>query len=69
MAEPYTRHADAAFSILQAYRASSTRLTRKAGSFLGELIVDDAPLSEKQSAWLATLLERAELPPMSGGEA
>jgi hypothetical protein len=42
-------------------------LTRKAGSFLGQLCVDPAPLSEKQRSWLHTLLERAELPPLVEG--
>ena len=48
---------------------SDARLTRQAGSFLGQLAVDPTPLSEKQSAWLATLLDRAGLPPVSDGEA
>ena len=45
----------------------SDRVTRKAGLFLGQLAVDPTPLSEAQSSWLATLLERAELPPLAGG--
>jgi hypothetical protein len=39
------------------------RLTRSAGSFLGQLVAEPTALSEKQSDWLATLLERAGLPP------
>lgn len=38
------------------------RLSRKAGQFLGQIAVDDTPLSEAQFSWLATLLERAGLP-------
>ena len=45
----------------------SDRLTRKAGSFLGQLAVDSTPLSEAQSSWLATLLDRAGLPPLENG--
>lgn len=47
---------------------SNARLTRKAGSFLGQLVADPAPLSEKQRDWLGTLLERAELPPLLDGD-
>lgn len=46
---------------------SNARLTRQAGSFLGQLAVDPTPLSQKQSAWLATLLDRAGLPPLGEG--
>lgn len=35
------------------------RLTRKAGSFLGQCAVDPTPLSERQLEWLAQLAERA----------
>jgi len=38
-------------------------LTRKAGSFLGQLIVDPAPLTPAQADWFATLLERGGLSP------
>lgn len=40
------------------------RLTRRAGSFLGQCVADPSPLSPAQSDWLATLLERAGLPPL-----
>lgn len=43
-------------------------LTRKAGSFLGQCAVDPSPLSPKQSDWLATLLDRAGLPAIEGGD-
>jgi hypothetical protein len=42
----------------------NSRLTRKAGQFLGQLAVDSMPLSEAQQEWLQTLLDRAGLPPM-----
>lgn len=45
-------------------RANNPRMTRKAGSFLGQLVVDPTPLTDKQADWLATLLERAGLPPL-----
>jgi hypothetical protein len=40
----------------------NSRLTRKAGSFLGQLVVDPTPLSDAQQDWLSTLLDRAGLP-------
>lgn len=45
--------------------ANTPPMTRKAGSFLGQLVVDDKPITAKQAAWLETLLERAGLPPLS----
>lgn len=39
--------------------ASGCRLTRKAGSFLGQCVVDPAPLSDAQAEWLDQLAERA----------
>ncbi len=35
------------------------RLTRKAGSFCGQVVVDPTPLTEKQAEWLSTLADRA----------
>ena len=58
MSAPYTSHRDAALALLN----GGGRLTRKAGSFLGQLCCDTTPLSDAQSDWLATLLERAGLP-------
>jgi hypothetical protein len=57
-----SRLGDAAFSLLQAHREGGTKLTRRAGNFLGECVVDPSPLSEKQAEWIATLLTRAGLP-------
>lgn len=56
----------AAFALL---RANNPPMTRKAGSFLGQLVVDSTPMTEKQADWFATLLERAGLPPLNEWEA
>jgi len=55
------RHRDAALALLN----STSRLTGKAGSFVGQLVVDPTPLSDAQLEWLETLLERAELPQLA----
>ena len=51
----------------------ATMLNRKAGQFLGQLVVHSAPMSVAQSGWLSALLEQAGLPPQSdsgwGGQA
>jgi hypothetical protein len=60
---PFTSQRDAALALLN----KSARLTRKAGSFLGQLVADPGPLSTAQRDWLATLLDRAELPPLVEG--
>lgn len=65
MAEPFTDHRMAALAILSA----PPQLSRKAGKFLGQLVVDPSPMSEAQANWLAKLLARAELPPMAEGGA
>lgn len=65
MSAPYETPKAAALALLN----SGVRLTRKAGSFLGQLAVDPTPLSDSQRSWLDTLLARAELPPLvSGGD-
>lgn len=60
MAEPFQTPRDAALALLN----GGTQLTRKAGSFLGQCCSDSTPLTPAQSSWLATLLERARLPPL-----
>jgi hypothetical protein len=60
---PFNRQDDAALAVLNA----RGRLTRKAGSFLGQLVVDPTPMSPAQRDWLATLLDRAGLPPLAEG--
>jgi len=62
----FLTHREAALTLLN----GGNRLSRKAGQFLGQLAVDPTPTSEAQSAWLAKLLERANLPGLNdGGEA
>ena len=61
---PFTSHGAAALALLN----HGERLTRKAGSFLGQLVVDPMPMTQAQASWLATLLDRAGLPPLAGGE-
>ncbi len=39
----------------------------KAGQFLGQMAVTANPLTERQAAWLAAMLERAGLPPLANG--
>lgn len=60
MSAAFATHRDAALALLN----SESRLTRKAGQFLGQCAVDPMPLSEAQRGWLATLLDRAGLPAM-----
>ena len=59
----FTSQREAALALLQ----SGERLTRKAGSFCGQLVVDPTPMSEAQRSWLTTLLDRAGLPPFEDG--
>ena len=63
MSDPFASARDAALALLNC----GVRLTRKAGSFLGQTVADDAPLTQAQSDWLGTLLERASLPPLADG--
>lgn len=60
----FTTPRDAALALLN---DPHQRLSRKAGSFLGQCAVDDAPLSLKQLEWLETLLERAGQPSLEVG--
>jgi hypothetical protein len=65
MSAPFQTQREAALAVLNA----GGRLTRKAGSFLGQCAVDPTPLTEAQASWMATLLERAGLPPLADGAA
>ena len=65
MIAPFPNQRAAALALL----TGETRLTRKGGSFLGQLAVDSTPMSEAQENWLATLLDKAGLPPLIGGDA
>lgn len=60
---PFPNHRAAALALLN----GNSRLSRKAGQFLGQLAVDSSPMSEAQADWLAKLLERAGLPPLGEG--
>lgn len=60
---PFTDPSQAALALLNI----GCDLTWKAGQFLGGVAVSQNPLSEKQLAWLAKLLERAGLPPLADG--
>lgn len=53
--EPHEQRRKLALVILE----HGDRLTRKSGSFLGQIVADASPLSEKQIDWLASLAERA----------
>ena len=57
----FSNHRQAALELL----SGSHRLSRKAGSFLGQLAVDPSPMSEAQAAWLSKLLERNQLPSLA----
>ena len=63
MSGPFPSHRTAALALLN----SDTRLTRKAGSFLGQLACDQTPMSPAQASWISTLLEKAGLPPLADG--
>lgn len=54
----FEKRRDLAFSIL----TKGERLTRRSGSFLGQLIVDPTPMTEAQAKWFDQLVERAGLP-------
>ena len=62
---PFTHHRAAALALLN----SSTALSRKAGSFLGQLVADATPTTAAQRDWLGKLLDRASLPPLADGGA
>lgn len=58
----FPSHRAAALALL----TGDHRLSRKAGSFLGQLAVEPTPMTERQAKWLAILLEQAGLPPYAG---
>jgi hypothetical protein len=61
---PFVDASGAALALLN----RGEKLSRKAGAFLGQTVVDPTPLTPKQAEWLAKLLERAGLPPVEGAE-
>jgi hypothetical protein len=60
---PFTNHRKACLAVLN----SGVTLNRREGQFLGGEAYNDTPLSEKQTAWLAKLLDRAGLRPLAAG--
>ena len=63
--QPFNFHRAAALALLN----SGMVLTRKAGSFLGQLVADATPMTAAQRDWLGKLLDRASLPPLADGGA
>jgi len=63
MSAAFSTHREAALALLNG-DPRTVRLTRKAGSFLGQCCADPTPLSDAQEDWLSTLLDRAGLPPL-----
>ena len=59
MSELLPSHRHAALALLN----GNYSLTRKAGQFLGQLVVDPSPLTEAQANWLSKLLTKHGLPP------
>lgn len=58
MSKPYAHHRDLALSVLN----SGCRLSRKAGSFLGQIVAEPLPLTPAQREWLTALVDRAAKP-------
>ena len=63
-APPFIDHSAAALALLN----RGDRQSRRAGSFLGQCVVDATPLTPAQSDWLAKLLDRAGLPSVAGDD-
>ena len=57
----------AAMALLTLCMNGDVHISRKAGSFLGQIIADPAPMSEAQTDWIVSLLDKAGLPPLEGG--
>lgn len=62
-AEPFISHQAAAMALL----TSGAALRPKEGQFAGGVAFDANPLTPKQANWLAILLDRHGLPPLSDG--
>lgn len=59
----FERRRELALAIL----TKGERMTRKSGSFCGQLIVDPTPMTPAQQDWFTVLIERAGLA-SEGGE-
>jgi hypothetical protein len=57
MSPSYEQRRELSLEILR----RGVRLTRKSGSFLGQLVADPQPMSEAQQEWFGQLCERAGL--------
>jgi hypothetical protein len=54
---------ESAWALFEAHKSGKAPLSRKGGSFVGQLAVDPpAALTASQADWLGKLLERADLP-------
>jgi hypothetical protein len=65
MAELFPSHKAAARALLT---HPEPRLTQRSGQFCGGLMFSDEPLTEKQARWLANLLRKHGLPPLTEGD-
>lgn len=63
MTAPFASPQEAARALI----ASSFPLTRRSGQFVGGIIYDPTPPTEKQLKWLVDLLDRAGLPTLANG--
>lgn len=57
---PFATPRAAALAVL----TSDAKVSRRAGSFLGQCVVDPTPLTKPQLDWLQLILRRAGLPPL-----
>ena len=64
-----TAFSDQRSAALSLLNDPNAQLSRKAGSFLGQLVTDPRPMTAKQANWLSTLLERSGLPCLGDGGA
>jgi len=54
---------DQAYALLDAHRRGEIKLSKRAGSFCGQVAVAPEPFTDKQSEWFGELLKRAGLSP------
>ena len=63
----FPTYAKAAPALFDAFGRGQAKLTKKAGKFLGQFIVDDSFLSEAQEGWTDKLIVQNGHPPVDGG--
>lgn len=51
--------ADAGFALIVAHREGEIGLTKKAAQFAGQLVANDAELTDAQTRWLGQLCQKA----------